>query len=104
MSISDKMIKVNSTLLSGLSAEMPVNMVKISWNAQKNPRKIYFQILLYSEKFPEIKKFLQKFPENWHLCKWCLVKFTPAPPPPKKDIFLYTEMSYFGLFWMYLHL
>ena len=53
---------------------MPVILVKISWNAQKFPGKVYVPILMYMVKFPEIKIFLAKFPEitkfpeNWHLC------------------------------------
>ena len=56
---------------------MPVTIVKISWNAQKFPGKIYFPILLHRAKLPEINNFffffcakfpeIRKFPKNWHL-------------------------------------
>ena len=61
------------SIISVKLAEMPVTTVKISWNTQKFPGKIYFPILLHIEKFPEIKKLfakfpeIRKFPENWHL-------------------------------------
>ena len=42
---------------------MQVTMVKISWNAWKFLGKVFFPILLYRAKFPEINEFLRSFPE-----------------------------------------
>ena len=51
------------TLFKHAPTDMPVIMVKISWNVQKFPGKLYVPILLYRAKFPEIKKLVAKFPE-----------------------------------------
>ena len=74
-SLSFKMIYSDSgnlSLLHELFSEMPVTVVKISWNDSKfaeNWFLLFFCTGLNCELFPEIRKFH----ENWHLC--------PSPPP-----------------------
>ena len=68
-----------------LQSEMPIIMVKISWNAQKFLGKVHVPILLYGVKFPEIKgKSILQVPDTgtqvldntrpfWHssiVCFW----------------------------------
>ena len=66
---------------ASLQTRMQITMVKIAWNAQKFPEKLYFPILLYRAKFLEITKLLanfpeiRKIPENLHPClKLCKIE------------------------------
>ena len=67
--------------------EMPVIMVKISWNVQKIPGTVYVPILLCRATFLEIKKFLAKFPE--------IKKFLAKFPEIKKFLAKFPEIKKF---------